>query len=134
MFLSKDKRLSQQKHVEQMLSYPLDICLTNHTNFRSHIYCVLYVFIHIAALFVKYPVYWQWYIPLIHPGQLHCSSWLKSIQLFAAIKKITINLYVHLLCSLKNFGGAYSRRLVRPSVRQSVRQSVRPYDPFVSDP
>jgi len=31
-----------------------------------------------------------------------------------------------LLCSPKNFGGAYSRRLVRPSVSPSVRQSVRP--------
>ena len=30
-----------------------------------------------------------------------------------------------LLCSPKNFGGAYSRRLVRPSVSLSVRQSVR---------
>ena len=30
------------------------------------------------------------------------------------------------LCSPKNFGGAYSRRLVRPSVRQSVSPSVRP--------
>jgi len=29
------------------------------------------------------------------------------------------------LCSPKNFGGAYSRRLVRPSVSPSVRQSVR---------
>ena len=34
------------------------------------------------------------------------------------------------LCSPKNFGGAYSRRLVRPS----VRPSVRPYVPFVSGP
>jgi len=32
-----------------------------------------------------------------------------------------------LLCSPKNVGGAYSRRLVRPSVRQSVRPiHVRP--------
>ena len=31
-----------------------------------------------------------------------------------------------LLCSPKNFGGAYSRRLVRPS--------VRPYVPFMSGP
>jgi len=30
-----------------------------------------------------------------------------------------------LLCSPKNFGGAYSRRLVRPSVRPSVSPSVR---------
>jgi len=29
------------------------------------------------------------------------------------------------LCSPKNFGGAYSRRLVRPSVSPSVRPSVR---------
>jgi len=33
---------------------------------------------------------------------------------------------IRFLCSPKNFGGAYSRRLVRPSVRPSVRQSVRP--------
>jgi len=30
------------------------------------------------------------------------------------------------LCFPKNFGGAYSRRLVRPSVSPSVRLSVRP--------
>jgi len=34
----------------------------------------------------------------------------------------------------KNFGGAYSRRLVRPSVCQSVGPSVRLYVPFVSGP
>ena len=32
-----------------------------------------------------------------------------------------------LLCSPKNFGGAYSRRFVRASVRPCVRASVRPY-------
>ena len=31
-----------------------------------------------------------------------------------------------LLCSPKNFGGAYSRRFVRASVRPCVRASVRP--------
>jgi len=36
-----------------------------------------------------------------------------------------INYCTLFLCSPKNFGGAYSRRLVRPSVRPSVRQSVR---------
>jgi len=34
-----------------------------------------------------------------------------------------------LLCSPKSFGGAFSRRVARPSVRQSVRLSVRPYVP-----
>ena len=32
----------------------------------------------------------------------------------------------YLLCSPKNFGGAYSRRCVRASVRPCVRASVRP--------
>ena len=35
-------------------------------------------------------------------------------------------LKVYLLCSPKNFGGAYSRRFVRASVRPYVRVSVRP--------
>ena len=35
--------------------------------------------------------------------------------------------HVSLLCSPKNFGGAYSRRFVRASVRPCVRASVRPY-------
>ena len=33
---------------------------------------------------------------------------------------------IALLCSPKNFGGAYSRRFVRASVRPCVRASVRP--------
>ena len=45
-----------------------------------------------------------------------CSDWLL----------LCAKLFDWLLCSPKNFGGAYSRRLVRPSVRASVRPSVRP--------
>jgi len=37
-----------------------------------------------------------------------------------------VRFQTRLLCSPKNFGGAYSRRLVRPSVSQSVSPSVRP--------
>ena len=36
------------------------------------------------------------------------------------------NIFCWLLCSPKNFGGAYSRRFVRASVRPCVRASVRP--------
>jgi len=36
------------------------------------------------------------------------------------------NILRYFLCSPKNFGGAYSRRLVRPSVSPSVRPSVSP--------
>ena len=41
------------------------------------------------------------------------------------IKTILCPCFIY-LCSPKNFGGAYSRRLVRPSFRPSVLPSVRP--------
>jgi len=49
------------------------------------------------------------------------------------------SLYLYLFYApRKNFGEAYSRRLIRPSVRQSVRPSLSPsvrrYVPFVSGP
>ena len=42
------------------------------------------------------------------------------------IKYSSLTSTVSLLCSPKNFGGAYSRRFVRASVRPCVRASVRP--------
>ena len=55
-------------------------------------------------------------------AQLVC---LSSV-LFDGVDWNKIELFCCFLCSPKNFGGAYSRRLVRPSVRPSVSQSVRP--------
>jgi len=54
----------------------------------------------------------------------YCKPWLKVNPSTAVIEPGKYITYlIVFLCSSKNFGGAYSRHLVRPSVCQSVRTS-----------
>ena len=67
-----------------------------------------------------------------HPRMLISAFVVRYSSFFFLTKKRLTNLNGdqndtgNLLCSPKNFGGAYSRRFVRASVRPCVRASVRP--------
>ena len=76
---------------------------SDHTNLRSHIYCVLYLFIRIATLYVKYEV--CWHVPMIHPRTSRFSLWLKTLPLFAKSNIIIINNYIdiELTCTVPCF-------------------------------